>query len=134
MALVLAPILGTIFTMIAAVALDAVIGKTVTGGVWALSIPNVIVILLTGFYTGFMAALFAGRRGLLVAGLANWLPLILLVVLSLMLNRDAIRTRAGASVADWVWIGFLPALAGGYIGAPRVRRKRAADKTAEVFD
>ena len=134
MALVLAPILGMVFTSIAAVAVDAVIGKAVTGGMWSLSVPNVIVILLTGFYTGFMAALFAGRRGLLMAGLSNWLPLALLIAVSLAVNRDLASTRAGGSVVGWAWIGFLPALAGGYLGAPRIRRKRSADRVAEVFD
>lgn len=134
MALILAPLLGTAFTTIAAVAVDAVIGKAVTGGVWSLSIPNIIVIILTGFYAGFLAALFAGRRGLLVAALANWLPLALLVAISLTVNRDLASTRAGASLADWAWIGFLPALAGGYLGAPRTRRKKPVDGIAEVFD
>jgi hypothetical protein len=134
MALVLAPILGTIFTAITAIAVDTAIGKAMIGGAWTLSLPNVIVMLLTGFYTGFLAALFAGRRGLLMAGLANWLPFVLLVTISLMANRNLASTTAGASLADWVWIGFVPALAGGYVGAPRAGRKRPVDKAAEVFD
>jgi len=59
---------------------------------------------------------------------------ILLVTISLMLNRDLASTRAGASLANWAWIGFLPALAGGYLGAPRIRRKTPVDQIGEVFD
>jgi hypothetical protein len=58
----------------------------------------------------------------------------LLIAGSLVVNRDLASTRAGASVVSWALIGFLPALAGGYLGAPRVRRKRPADRIAEVFD
>jgi hypothetical protein len=56
------------------------------------------------------------------------------VTISLMLNHDLTTTLAGASVANWAWIGFLPALAGGYLGAPRIRHKGSIEKIAEMFD
>jgi hypothetical protein len=127
--------------VLAGFAVNAVVGKAVTGGVWTFSLPNVVVLLLTGFYTGFLAALFAGRRGLLMAGIANWLPMLLIVAVAFTLNRDLAQyTHELASMRDWAWIEFLPALAGGYLGAPRSRserrprRIRASAKIADVFD
>ncbi|MGH7023278.1 MAG: hypothetical protein ACREEB_06760 [Caulobacteraceae bacterium] len=141
MALILAPVLGTIFSILCSVGVNAAVGRAVTGGV-NLSAANVIVMLLTGFYTGFMAALFAGRRGLLVAAAANWLPLTVLLTISMILNRDLVTAPSGASLGIWPWISFLPSLLGGYFGAsrtprespPRMKRKRSAEKIADVFD
>jgi hypothetical protein len=134
MALILAPILGQLFIILSGFAINAVVGKAITGRGWNFSIPNLIVILLTGFYTGFLAALFAGRRGLLIAGLSNWLPNMIIVAISLIVNRDFNWGRTGISLADWAWISFIPALLGGYLGAPRPRHIPTAEKTAELFN
>jgi hypothetical protein len=136
MALFLAPIFGAIFTSLSEFAVSAVFGRGTIGAGWKFTFLNVTLVALTGFYTGFLAALFAGRRGLLIAGLANWTPIVVLVTMSLIMKRAWSTPHGEISASDWAWIGFLPSLAGGYVGAPRARpiRERVVPLVWGIID
>jgi hypothetical protein len=77
--------------------------------------------LLNGFVTGLFAGLIAGKRGKLVAGIAQFLPLILFVALELVINRDLSSYFGQYGLQFWTWIGLVPAIIGGHYGAKIIR-------------
>lgn len=115
-ALILAPIVGTILGFPFSIIIDVIWGADVTGGVWALSVPNVIFYSIGAGITGFAAGWIAGRRGILVAAISNFMPVFALVALEIAFNRLAssdshLATRPGL----WLWIGLVPCMAAGHL-------------------
>jgi hypothetical protein len=87
-------------------------------------------ILLNGFYTGYLAGLIAGKRGRLVAALAPIVVLTLAVAISLKINRDL---AGNGALADWTWIGLIPAIIGGHLAAPHQKVDRKLKGVEDVF-
>jgi hypothetical protein len=125
-AVVVSPFVGALFAIPYSIALDIIYGDNVTGGVWALTTPNVLVAIWSGLVTGWFAGWIAGRRGKLIGGVANFAILIFVIAASLAMNRDLIPDHLFATKASmWTWIGLIPAIIGGHfavkakdIGAP----------------
>jgi hypothetical protein len=114
-AVVFSPFIGEIVGFPFALALDILWGHEVTGGTWALTFPNVLLTIVKAIATGFSAGWIAGRRGKLVAVLANFFILVVLLVTAIVLNRDIIGAMpTETKPALWVWIGLIPALLAGH--------------------
>jgi hypothetical protein len=72
-------LLGPLFGYVAAIpfsfVIDAAYGHEVTGGQWHLTVPNIIYSAVIGLLTGLAGGIVAGRRGWLIGGLAQFVPL-----------------------------------------------------------
>jgi hypothetical protein len=116
LAIVVGVVLGNFVAVFAAAGIDASYGAVVTGGQWSLTLPNIIYAAIIGFLTGFFAGFIGKKRGALLAAISQLVPLFLAISVALYLNRDIL---AGHQVkpAVWTWIGLLPAIIGGALGA-----------------
>jgi hypothetical protein len=116
-AVIFAPIIGELIGLPFAVAIDALWGDLVTGARWPFTIPNVILTVIKGLIVGFSAGWIAGRRGKLMAGVAVFLPLTIIVAISLAMNRDLLgplQSEWDTKPSLWAWIEFVPALLAGH--------------------
>jgi hypothetical protein len=114
--LIAAPI-GVLIGVPLSISLDILWGGEVTGGRWPLTAPNVILIVIQSALIGALAAWIAGRRGKLIAGLAEMFPLIAFMLISIALNIESgpyERANFDTQVSLWVWIGLLPAVLSGH--------------------
>ena len=76
---------------------------------------------MIGLLTGLAAGIIVGRMGWLIGGLAQFVPLNLVFVASIIRNRDVLSTLE-VPAATWIWIGLVPALVAGYVGERASRR------------
>jgi hypothetical protein len=114
-AVLLSPAIGSFVGIPFAFALDVIWGGDVTGGNWPLTVPNIVLVVIQALAMGFAAGWIAGRRGKLIATLADFFLLEALIVISLILNRDVLgAARLDTEPVLWVWIGLIPAWAGGH--------------------
>jgi hypothetical protein len=122
LAIVAGAILGNLYAIVAAAGIDASYGEEVTGGQWGLTLPNVIYAAIIGFLTGFFAGFIGKKRGALLGAMSQFLPLLLAFSVALYLNRDIL---GGYQVkpAVWTWIGLVPAIIGGVLGARLANNK-----------
>jgi len=119
-AIIVAAIVGELGAIPAALFIDIVAGADVTGGRWPLNIPNVVLVCFKGLVVGCVAGLIAKKRGMLVAALANFLPLQVFIVGTLIINRDPteyLKTIYDTHPSLWTWIGLVPAMVSGHFAA-----------------
>ena len=119
-AIIVAPIVGELAAIPAAFFIDMVVGAEVTGGRWPLNVPNVVLVCFKGLVVGCVAGLIAKKRGMLVAALANFLPLQVFIVGTLIINRDPteyLKTIYDTHPSLWTWIGLVPAMVSGHFAA-----------------
>jgi hypothetical protein len=117
LAIVIGAIVGEIVGLPLAFALDIIFGGDVTGGRWALNTPNVILTLIKGGAIGYSAGYIAQRRGKLMAALAVWMPMIVLMIVAVAMNRDILgnyQASLDTKPALWLWIALVPAMIGGH--------------------
>jgi hypothetical protein len=72
-----------------------------------------------GAFTGYLAGLTARHRGVIVASIAQFWPLVTLLVLELSLNRRLVTENSAITPGSWIWIGMAPALIMGYYSSRR---------------
>lgn len=131
-AVIAGTILGNAFAIIAASGIDASYGRDVTGGAWRFNLANVIYAALIGFLVGLFAGCLARTRGWLAGVIAQFLPLVLVIAISVYLNTDASSNsefRAGRWI---VWIGLLPAILGGHLGEKLVNDRETTQLLKSV--
>jgi len=119
-AIIVAPIVGELAAIPAAFFIDIVVGAEVTGGRWPLNVPNVVLVCFKGLVVGCVAGLIAKKRGMLVAALANFLPLQVFIVGTLIINLDPteyLKTIYDTHPSLWTWIGLVPAMVAGHFAA-----------------
>jgi hypothetical protein len=117
LAVVAGAIIGEVLSIPVAALLDLMFGANVTGGRWPLTTANVILVCVKGLITGYSAGWIARKYGKIIGGLADLLPLLLVFVTSIVMNRDlTYYTYTDTRPALWVYIGLLPAVAGGHLG------------------
>lgn len=99
---------------------DVIWQHEVTGGRWQFSLPNIIWVCITAVIVGFCTGWIAGRRGKLLAAVAAFLPLVLLIAMQMIRNvdmTDYLAQQYDTKPALWTWIGLIPAIFGGHFGA-----------------
>jgi hypothetical protein len=116
LAVVAGTILGNLSGLLVAIGIDAIYGREVTGGVWSFTLPNILYAMAIGFLSGLFAGLIARCRGGLLGALAQFLPLFAMIAVSLYFNRD-LSGQWEVKPAVWTWIGLIPAIIGGRLGA-----------------
>jgi hypothetical protein len=112
-----------------AILLDFAFGDVVTGGRWPLNAANVLLICFQGLAVGCTAGWIAKTKGMLVAALANYLPLFLIVAVSIAVNRDLFAysdTHFDTKPALWFWISLVPAMIAGHFAAKIVQQGGSA--------
>ena len=115
LALTVAPLMASLVAIPFAIAVDMFCGKSVTGGAWPLTFPNIVVTVFMGVITGWLAGWIARRRGTLVGAAANFSFLILLSIASLVTNRNfTASSHFAVQPGVWALIGLLPAMIGGH--------------------
>ena len=112
-------------------ALGSISGQEIISSTTSLSFVNLSYMVLIGFITGLFAGLISGKRGLLIAGIAQLLPLVLLVTLALIVNRDVFASLGQYGPSFWAWVGLLPALVGGYYGVKIINEGVPSDEEME---
>ncbi len=90
------------------------LGQEVINSQTSLSIVNFSFMVLAGFITGFLTGFISRNKGILLAAIAQFTPLTLLVLFSIIINRQLPYQPYGLSF--WTWVGLVPALIGGYLG------------------
>lgn len=118
---------GQFLTMPIINALGSILGQDVINSTTSLSFVNLSYMLLNGFVTGLFAGLIAGKRGKLVAGIAQFLLLILLIVFELVINRDLSSNFGQYGPSFWAWVGLVPALIGGHYGVKIINEETNSD-------
>jgi hypothetical protein len=117
LAIVIGAIVGETVGLPLAFALDIIFRGDITGGRWALNTPNVILTLINGGAIGYTAGYIAQRRGKLMAALAVWMPMIVLIIVEVSMNRDILgnyQASSDTTPALWFWIALVPAMIGGH--------------------
>jgi len=111
-------LLGNTIGLVLALGIDMSYGYQATGGDWPLSWPNILYTIGMSVLVGFFAGFIAKRRGKLVGALAQFVPLLFIITVSLILNRDILGAQAKYQTrpALWTWIGLIPAIIGGALG------------------
>lgn len=114
-AVIISPLIGEIFGIPLAIVLDVLWGHEVTGGIWELTFPNLLLVVLKAAIVGFSAGWIAQRHGALVAIFANFFLLTAAIAISVSLNRDLLGgLHTATKPALWAWIGLMPAATAGY--------------------
>jgi hypothetical protein len=113
--LCLGSLVGNITAIPFGLVIDAAYGAEVTGGQWHLSVPNILYTAIMGLLTGLAAGIISGRKGWLIGALAQFFPLTVVIVGSIIRNQDLL-SMAEVPPATWTWIGLLPAIVGGRLG------------------
>ncbi|MCX7167781.1 MAG: hypothetical protein NTV11_16105 [Rhodocyclales bacterium] len=113
-------VIGQIAQVPLALLLDLVWQNDVTGGRWPFTLPNVLLACMVGLLAGFSTGWIAGRRGKLLGAIGIFLPLWLLLTVTVMKNVDP--TEYFEQIYDtrpalWVWIALVPGIVGGHFGA-----------------
>ena len=93
-AVISAPVIGVIAAIPFSYAID-ILWELDADGRWPLTFPNIFFTVIQGLAIGFAAGWIAGRRGKLIAAFANFLPLELLIVTSIVLNHDLLAAETG---------------------------------------
>jgi hypothetical protein len=115
-ALLLSPAIGSVLGVPFAFVIDVVWGHPVTGGRWPLTLPNVLLSVIEASFMGFSAGWIAGKRGKLIAGLADFTYFTLIVIAALVLNRDLFSHQdMDTQQSLWVYVGLLPAILMGHL-------------------
>lgn len=109
-------LLGNVLAIPFALIIDLVEGKEVTGMQWELSFPNLLYNAIIGFFCGFCASKIAGRRGVVIAIIAQLFPLFAFIAFEIAINRD-ISSTMQVKPSAWTYAGLLPAMLGGYVGS-----------------
>ena len=119
---------GQILIMPITKALEIVLNQgTSTSSFSSLSFVNFASTILTGFATGIFAGLIAGKRGKLVSTIAQFLPLIALIIFELSINRDLSGYFGQYGVSFWTWVGLIPAIIGGHYGVKIINANISSD-------
>ena len=128
--IVLGPLVGNIAALPFGLVIDSAYGHRVTGAPlshsWPLTLPNIVFYVIMALLTGIAAAIIAGRKGWLIGALTQFLPVGVLTIIALIINRDIFSTF-DVPPAFWSWTGLIPALIGGYIGGRATSRGRGFD-------
>jgi hypothetical protein len=115
-ALLLSPAIGSVLGIPFAFVIDVVWGHPVTGGRWPLTTPNVMLSIIQASFMGFSAGWIAGKRGKLIAGLADFTYFSLILIAALMINRDLFSQKSmDTQQSLWVYVGFFPAILMGHL-------------------
>jgi hypothetical protein len=111
-------LLGNALGVVLSLGIDSSYGYKATGGDWPLSWPNILYIITMSLLVGFFAGFITKRRGKLAGALAQFVPLMFVITLSLILNRDLLGAQDNYQTkpALWTWIGLIPAIIGGALG------------------
>jgi hypothetical protein len=128
-AIVTAIIVGQIAQVSAAVLIDVIRGHEITAGRWTFYAANAIVIFIQGATVGCVAGGIAKEHGMLISGIAVFLPLMIFVLMELMGNHamfDYIATIYDTNPALWGWIGLIPAMICGHIVSKLVPLAKAS--------
>ena len=107
---------GNILSMPIANILGNVTGREVINSTTSLSFLNVSYMIIIGFITGLFTGLIAGKRGKILAVVAQFSFLTLMIVFSLIINRDILSRYGEYGLSFWTWVGLLPAILGGHYG------------------
>ena len=124
-------VVGQIAQVPLAFLLDLIWQNDVTGGRWPFTFPNVLLACLVGLLAGFSTGWIAGRRGKLLGVIAIFLPLWLLLTVTVMKNVDPtgyFEQIYDTRPALWVWVALAPGVVGGHFGA--LDGKRYFNRTA----
>lgn len=113
-------ILGQLFALPIGFLIDKIYGFEVTGGLFPLnSLPNILYAVFMGFLSGFFAGYIARRKGMLIGGILQFIPLIIMVLIAIYMNRDITQymyDKYGVDLALWTWVSLIPGVAGGFCG------------------
>jgi hypothetical protein len=93
---------------------------------------NVLLICFEGLAVGCTAGWIAKTKGMLIAALANFLPLILFIGAALIVNRDLFAysdTHFETQPALWTWISLVPAMIAGHFAVRIVQQGGSAALT-----
>lgn len=129
LAIAFGAIVGEVINFPLALAIDLMFGGDVTGGRWALSAPNVILTLLKGGAIGFTAGYIAQHRGKLMAALATFLPLELVLAAEIIQNRHILsfyKEQLDTEPVLWLWIAVGPAMIAGHLAVKYGRQSLVA--------
>ena len=114
-------LIGQVSQIFLALLLDLMWQQEVTGGRWPLNLPNVILTCLTALIVGFSTGWIAKRNGKVLATIAIFLPLLLIIAFGLITNAadstEYLTRTYDTKPALWAWIGLIPGLFGGHFGA-----------------
>jgi hypothetical protein len=113
-------IIGQVVQVPLAFLLDLFWQNDVTGGRWPLTLPNILLAGLVGLIAGFSTGWVAGRRGKLLGAIAIFLPLLLLLTITIIRNVDPteyFKQLYDTKPSLWVWVALLPGILGGHFGA-----------------
>jgi len=125
LAVIAGALVGQLAQVPLALLLDLIYRGDVTAGRWPLNSANVILVSLVGLLTGLSAGWIAGKRGKLVAAVAQFLPLFAFVTFEMVRNVDLttyVAQQYETKPALWTWIGLIPAIIGGHYGASKGRQ------------
>jgi hypothetical protein len=96
----------------------------------------VLYMVAIGTTTGFIAGVMAEERGRLIAGVSQIAPLLLMVLVSVAMNRNFLTGEGQDRAATWVWIGMVPAIISGHYGQKYIGNlsatRRLGNALAEV--
>ena len=113
-------VVGQIAQVPLALLLDVVWQRDVTGGRWPFNLPNILLACIVGILAGFVTGWIAGRRGKLLGAIAIFLPLWLLLTVTVIRNVDLteyFEKMYDTRPALWAWIALAPGVVGGHFGA-----------------
>jgi len=112
-------ILGQLLAIPIGIIIDMICGHEVTGSNSPISFPNIIYIISIGLLSGYFAGRIYKKRGMVIGGILQILPLFIIIGISIFLNKDFMKMVNNSNRADfasWSWISFIPGIIGGYIG------------------
>ena len=137
-AVIVAMIAGYLLPMPVFSAIDYLIsgGKLITTNI---NVPlNWLVVLYMiaiGLITGFLAGFIAEKRGKLIAAIAQFTPLVLLVLLTIIMNVDFLSQASGQTrPATWTWVGLIPAIIAGHYGQKWANELKANSEDMALED
>lgn len=112
-------ILGQLLAIPISIIIDTIYGYEITGNNSPISFPNIIYISSVGFLSGYIAGGIYKKRGMVIGGILQILPLFIIIGISIVLNKNIVKIINDSNRVDfasWSWISFIPGIVGGYVG------------------
>jgi hypothetical protein len=129
-------ILGQLLVIPIGIIIDKVYGYEVTGNNSPISVPNIIYIISIGFLSGYFAGGIYKKRGMVIGGILQMLPLFIIIGISIVLNKDIMKVFNSSNrvdVASWAWISLIPGIIGGYVGEKTFVTAWIKNKSLAIF-
>ncbi len=129
--IIFGPIIGSAISLPIFAILNTMLGIDINTTTSPLSFILILYMNLIGLITGFSAAIISQKRGKTIAIFAQFAPLIFIIVISIIFNRD-LTTAYEVPPAIWTWIGLIPAIIGGHFGEKYIRSEILEMKEKEL--